>query len=104
MTSPAIGVVVLNWNGLDDTLACLESLVTTRPAATRIVVVDNASTDGSADALERWAAAPEPRPLVIRSDRNRGYAGGNNLGLTQLARDPAITHVLLLNNDATAEP
>jgi GT2 family glycosyltransferase len=105
MQSPAIGVVVLNWNGLDDTLACLESLVATRPAATRIVVVDNASTDGSADALERWAAAaPEPRPLVIHSDRNRGYAGGNNLGLTQLARDPAITHVLLLNNDATAQP
>jgi len=102
-----LSVVVLNWNGRKDTLACLDSLVATRPTPARIVVVDNASTDGSAEALERWAAAappPEPRPLVIRSDRNRGYAGGNNLGLAQLARDPAITHVLLLNNDATAEP
>jgi len=75
MQSPAIGVVVLNWNGRKDTLACLDSLVATRPTPARIVVVDNASTDGSAEALERWAAAappPRPRPLVIRPGPNRG--------------------------------
>jgi len=105
MGSVSIGVVILNWNGHVDTIACLESLAAADPGPTRVVVVDNASTDGSVAALMRWAGESSMlRPTIIRSGHNRGFAGGNNLGLVLLARDAGITHFLLLNNDATVEP
>ncbi|MGH7529242.1 MAG: glycosyltransferase family 2 protein [Gemmatimonadales bacterium] len=99
-----IGVVVLNWNELEQTTACLESLLDAEPGPARVVVVDNGSADGSADALERWLAIRgDPRLALLRSPQNRGFAGGVNLGLAQLARDAAVSHFLLLNNDATVE-
>src|SRR2546425_9757739 len=102
MRSVPIGVVILNWNGHVDTIACLESLATADPGPARVVVVDNASTDDSVAALTAWAGKPSmPPPTIVRSERNRGFAGGNNLGLVLLARDREITHFLLLNNDAT---
>lgn len=101
----AIGVVIVNWNGQRDTIACLESLSAASPGPARVVVVDNASTDGSVEALTRWARLrPEPRPTVLRAETNRGFAGGNNLGLAHLAEDRTITHFLLLNNDAAVDP
>ena len=105
MGSISIGVVILNWNGHVDTIACLESIAAAAPGPARVVVVDNASTDGSVAALAAWAAnSSMPRPTIVRSGHNRGFAGGNNLGLALLAQDPGITHFLLLNNDATVEP
>ena len=104
MRSVPIGVVILNWNGHADTIACLESLVAADPAPARVVVVDNASTDDSVAVLTRWAGRAQLHPTMVRSGHNRGFAGGNNLGLEVLARDVAITHSLLLNNDATVEP
>ena len=98
----SVGVVVVNWNGLADTTACLESLAAAAPAAARVVVVDNGSTDGSLEALR--ASRADPRVSVIAAGSNRGFAAANNLGLAELAGDPAITHFLLLNNDATVHP
>src|SRR2546426_6048166 len=100
-----IGVVILNWNGAEDTIACLESLAAADPGPARVVVVDNASTDGAVAALGAWAAkSSRARPTIVRSEHNRGFAGGNNLGLVLLARDAGITHFLVLNNDVTVEP
>jgi GT2 family glycosyltransferase len=104
-----IGVVVVNWNGLADTLACLESLVAATPGPTRIVVVDNGSTDGSLQALRAWQAARRgqgagPAVTILASSTNRGFSGANNIGLEHLGADPAIGHFLLLNNDATVDP
>ena len=107
MRPVSIGVVIVNWNGLRDTIACLQSLAAASPVPARVVVVDNASTDGSVEALSRWAQgwpAGRPQPAILRSDSNRGFAGGNNLGIVELARHSAITHFLLLNNDATVDP
>jgi GT2 family glycosyltransferase len=101
------GVVIVNWNGHADTIACLESLGAAVPPPVHIVVVDNASTDGSMTALERWRAARPAGPppvTLLGSTRNRGYAGAANVGLARLAADPALTHFLLLNNDTTVEP
>jgi GT2 family glycosyltransferase len=101
-----VGVVVVNWNGGAETLACLRSLVTAAPPPARIVVVDNASRDGSVEALERWRAGPGAAcPVsILASATNRGFAGGNNVGVAHLAADRAIQHFLLLNNDATVAP
>jgi hypothetical protein len=86
--------VVLSWNGREDTLAAVESL---RGIPT--VVVDNGSTDGTADAVaERF-----PEVDLIRTGVNLGYAAGNNVGIRR-ALDLGAEWVLLLNNDATAEP
>src|SRR5437667_353730 len=98
---PSVWIVILNWNGLSDTLGCLESLQHLHYAAHRIVVVDNGSTDGSAEALRRTRSQP---PIeIIEAGRNLGYAGGNNLGI-RYALDHGADFILVLNNDTTVDP
>lgn len=94
-----VTAVVLSWNGKDDTLACLESLEQATYPELSVVVVDNASTDGSPEAV----AAEFPEVRLLRLDENRGFAGGVDAGLAA-ALDGDPEHVLLLNNDATVEP
>jgi GT2 family glycosyltransferase len=97
--SPRVRVVVLNHNGGDLTLDGLAHLARTGwPAhALELVLVDNASTDGVAERVER----DTPAVRVIRSETNRGFAGGSNLALRELG---GIEYVALVNNDATVEP
>jgi len=94
-----VRAVVVNYEGGDLTLACLRSLQATDwPAGClEIVLVDNASHDGVADTVTR--AFPDVR--VVRSATNRGFAGGCNLGMTDLGK---TAYVALVNNDATVEP
>ena len=83
--------VVLSWNGREDTLACLESL-----RGVETIVVDNGSTDGSAEAVaERF-----PEVELVRAGVNLGYAAGNNVGIRR-ALDREADWVVLVNNDAT---
>ncbi len=86
--------IVLSWNGREDTLACLESL-----SGVETVCVDNGSNDGSPEAIaERF-----PEVELVRAGVNLGFAAGNNVGIRRaLAR--GADWVLLLNNDATADP
>ena len=93
-TAPRLWCVVLSWNGRNDTLACLKSLLLSRYDGLRIVVVDNASTDGSADAVR--AAFPDI-PLIENSENLR-WAGGNNVGI-RYAMEQGADYILLLNND-----
>ncbi len=86
--------VVLNWNGGDDTLDALASL-----EGIEAICVDNGSTDGSDERVEERF----PQVELIRTGANLGFAGGNNVGLRR-ALDRGADWVLLLNNDATAEP
>jgi GT2 family glycosyltransferase len=99
--SPFIWIVVLNWNGLADTLGCLESLGNLHYTRRHIVVVDNGSSDGSVDALHR-AAAARPEIEILEAGSNLGYAGGNNLGIRR-ALDGGADFILLLNNDTTVD-
>ncbi len=99
-----IGVVIVNWNGCADTIACLQSLIEADPGPASIVVVDNGSTDDSAATLARWATRhPTVRISVVAAATNRGFAGGCNVGIARLVGDSGVTHFLLLNNDATVE-
>ena len=108
MITTGVGVVVVNWNGLTDTLACLESLVAATPGPARVVAVDNGSTDSSVTALRAWQAARPghagPAVTILESSTNRGFSVANNIGVEHLRADPAISHFLLLNNDATVDP
>jgi GT2 family glycosyltransferase len=87
--------VVLNWNGRDATLACLESL----PAGADVVVADNGSTDGSVAAVR----AGFPAAAVVENGANLGFSGGSNAGI-RAALERGADWVVLVNNDATLAP
>ena len=99
MNAPTVFVVVLNWNGWRDTDACLESLADLDYPSYRVVVVDNASTDGS----EAQLRARHPSVTLLQSGANLGFAGGNNVGL-RYALEGGAEYVWLLNNDTLVEP
>ncbi|MBI3540514.1 MAG: glycosyltransferase family 2 protein [Candidatus Eisenbacteria bacterium] len=97
-----LAVVILNWNGLADTRAALASLARcTAPAGWSVqrMVVDNGSTDGSAEALRREF----PDVDVVALGENRRFAGGNNRGLGR-ALAAGADAIMLLNNDTEADP
>ena len=101
ISPPCVAIVVLNWNGADDTLACLDSLATLTYPNFNVVVVDNGSTD---DSLGKLRAYSSPYPLVLlETGRNLGYAEGNNVG-TRHALEHSANFVLVLNNDTTVAP
>ena len=93
-TDPKVAVVVVNYNGLEDTLHCLESLRQMDYPNYRVVVVDN----GSAPSDEQEISAAHNWAEVIRSEQNLGWAGGNNRGIRWSLQEGA-DYVLLLNND-----
>ena len=92
-------IIVLNWNGLADTLACLASLARLDYLAHEVVVVDNGSTDDSVATVR----ATYPRVTLIETGENLGYVGGNNVGL-EYARAMEADYALLLNNDTEVAP
>lgn len=90
----SISIITINFNGLDDTCALLDTI----PAdpTTEVIVVDNASTADEATVIEQRY----PRVKVVRSHENLGFAGGNNLGI-----QAASGHYLLfINNDTLLPP
>lgn len=93
MSRSRVLVVILCYNGIELTLDCLRSL-REGAAGTDVLVVDNASTDGTPQIVrERF-----PEVKVLESGANLGYAGGNNLGIAH-ALEQGYEFVLLLNND-----
>lgn len=96
---PLIYIIILNWNGGGVTLDCLASLRALDYPRFRIIVVDNASTDGSTEEIEK--RFPEAR--VIRNPVNVGFDEGNNIGMREALREGADA-VLLLNNDTVVHP
>ena len=92
-----LSIVILNYNTREQLRTCLESVRAEGSTIdTEVIVVDNASSDGSADMV----AADFDWVTLIRAPRNGGYAYGNNLGLRQ-SRAPAV---MLLNPDTLVPP
>ncbi len=97
--APAVWIVLLNWNGWRDTDACLESLKGLAYPNFNVVVVDNASSDGSEARLRELY----PKLTLLQSGANLGFAGGNNVGL-RYALEHGAQYVWLLNNDTLVQP
>lgn len=93
-----VGVALLNWNGGEFTIPCIESLLASEFSPWRIVVFDNASSDRSPDRI----AATFPQVCVIRHDRNLGFAGGTNAAIRALMKDGA-DFIWVLNNDTLVD-
>jgi GT2 family glycosyltransferase len=91
-----VWIVIVNWNRRQDTLACLASVARSTLPAAHVLVVDNGSADGSAEAVRRaW-----PAVQVLQAGENLGFGRANNLGAERFLQEPTATHLLLLNNDA----
>jgi GT2 family glycosyltransferase len=91
-----LSIIIVSFNARADLERCLGSLRTPPPAAPHeILVVDNGSTDGSADAARRW-----PDVRVIEAGANLGFARANNLGI----RASTGMNILLLNSDTVVPP
>jgi GT2 family glycosyltransferase len=99
MTEPLVAIIIVNFNGKDDTLKCLESLRQDRYRNKQIIVVDNGSDNDSA-AVIRGAF---PDVVLIETGKNLGFGGGNNVGIRH-AIAAGVDYVYLLNNDTTSEP
>ncbi len=98
-SSPLVSIIILTWNQLQYTNACLASIARHTPEPYEIIVVDNGSTDGSVAWL-RQQAAGDGRIRLIENTGNRGFAAGCNQGLS-VARGE---YLLLLNNDVVVTP
>ena len=95
----SVYIILLNWHGWRDTIACLDSLVSLDYNDYRVLVVDNGSTD---DSVARIRAA-HPEVPIIETGRNLGFSGGCNVGIRRALEDGA-DYVWLLNNDTTVDP
>jgi len=116
-------IIISNWNGWQDTIGCLESVLESSWPDYQVIVRDNASTDGSEEKITGWARGksidivrydretaergglPEKEyPLVfIQTGKNLGYAGGNNVALRYVLARGEAEYVWLLNNDTVVD-
>jgi GT2 family glycosyltransferase len=144
VADPKVYVLILNWNGWEDTIECLESVFRQNYQNYRVIVCDNASENDSLNFIRRWAAGeieayvaadhplrrisfpPVPKPIpvgepdcaeagthggdrdaqlvLIQTGANRGFAGGNNVGLRYVLSQGDAAYVWLLNNDTVVDP
>ena len=95
-----IYVILVNYNGLNDTLECIDSISKSTVKDYRIVVVDNDSKDGTKEYFESHTLN---NVVYIHSDKNGGFSYANNIGI-KYALDNDADYVLLLNNDTLVEP
>ncbi len=97
MGAPELSIVIVNWNTRDLLARCLDSINLHYPGGdVEVIVVDNASTDGSAEMV----SAHYSQVRLLANADNRGYAAGNNQGVKEATGD----HLLLLNPDTEVGP
>lgn len=92
--TPLVSIVLVNWNGLEDTKVCLEYIRKQTYSNIKIIVVDNGSKDGSVDYLETIHDI-----TLLKNSKNLGFTGGHITGYTAVEGE----YVLLLNNDAVMD-
>jgi GT2 family glycosyltransferase len=100
-TSPEIAVVVVNWNRRELLAACLESLTRSQGVDFEVIVVDNGSSDGSTEMVEREFMGRDVMNLrLLKNSVNLGFCAANNQGIAATR----ASFIALLNNDAEADP
>lgn len=94
MSKPNLSVILLSYNTKEVTLDCLRSIVRFAPKNIEVLILDNASTDGSYDEIKKYTQG-KPLFKLFRSNKNLGFGGGNNLLVSKAKSDT----VLFLNSD-----
>ena len=91
MPNTKVSVIIPHWNGIDVLSECLDSLGKSNYKNIEIIVVDNASSDGSQD----WIRSNHPNIILVQNKSNLGYAEGCNVG----AKSSSGEYLIFLNND-----
>lgn len=97
-----VAIVVLNWNGADDAIACIASLLVQKDAIPDIILVDNDSHDDSVAILGQYVAKVKAPIYFIKNGINSGFTGGNNVGFSY-ALEQGYEYIGTLNPDASAD-
>ena len=129
---PKVSIILLNWNGWEDTVECLESLYQISYTNYNIILVDNNSEDDSLHRIKEYLMGDMPirsefyeydtsnKPIqlvckgetprngdesliLIKNTENLGFAGGNNVGIEYSMQELKPDYVLLLNNDTVVD-
>ncbi len=101
-----VSIIIINWDGLKDTLECLKSLKEIDYPNYEVFVVDNGSSREEQDFLEAKIIKSEEIPQktrLILSKENLGFSGGNNLAISRILSEDRSDFILLLNNDTIVE-
>ncbi len=117
-----VSIVILNYNGANDTIQCVEHLLLLNYKHFELVIVDNASTDNSQTEINNWLGQNSISSEIITngtkyklrsknaicaclisSTENKGFAGGNNIGIKYSLEQEGLDYVWLLNNDTIAD-
>ncbi len=97
---PRVSIIIINFNGLEDTIECLESLREIRYPNYQITLVDNASAGDDIDVLKtkygNWIE-------IIKNKENLGFAGANNVAIKNVLNGN-FDYILFLNNDTIVQP
>ena len=101
MSYPRVGIIILNWNGIADTVECLESVKKITYPKYDVVLVDNGSTGDDAEVLKEKYG--DYIHLLCNSE-NLGFAGGVDVGLRYAMGTIHPAYFLLLNNDTVVAP
>lgn len=96
-----MGCVIVTYNSANHILNCLQSLAHADPVAIHLVIVDNASSDGTGNVVQDWIPPPNIELTLIQSRQNLGFAGGVNLGLKHLLENSLLDRFWMLNPDCT---
>ena len=94
-----LAIILVNWNSFELTKDTLESLQQTTYTNYDCIVVDNGSVDGSGDLIEKTFS----KCIVLKSATNKGFTGGNNIGM-DFALQQGYEYMMMLNNDVAVEP
>ena len=101
MNLPTVSIIILNWNGLEDTIECLESLKKVTYPDYEAIVVDNASDGNDAQVLkERFGGYIQ----VIQNDKNHGCGEGYNIGIRYVLANSQPDYIMIMNNDVVVAP
>lgn len=96
----SVAVIILNWNGFKDTSECIESVLDNDYKNFNIIIVDNGSKNNDPVNLKKRFGS---KILILKSKKNLGYCGGNNLGALY-AQKKGFSYFIILNNDTLVEP
>jgi GT2 family glycosyltransferase len=98
MTTKRVGIVILNLNGIDDTLECLESVQSQKYRDYKILLIDNGSKNNSVKILKKYQSNHKENTELVILPKNIGFTGGVNTGI-EWALKNGFDYVALVNND-----
>lgn len=99
MKKENIAIILVNYNGISDTIECIKSIKNIKNENYKIIVVDNNSKNSEAERIEKSF----PEIEIIKSNDNLGFSAGNNLGIMYAIKNE-YEYILLLNNDTIIDP